>query len=358
MNLLLLNQNIDINSKPIYKTGSKESFTKYGQFYGFTPSYQKEKFVIKEIESTALSYSIDQNMIETAKILLSQSKIDIYCKMMEKDIPFTYKKYSENQVFFHNWIFDKKENKCSETEYIKNVFYLPVIKGNYQIIQLLLLNATVDARTNIIYKKNKDIREQSLLHIPAKRGDIHMLNLLLSNSNIDINAKSMDLENLNDLEKQTILHIAVKNNDEDMVRLILSQPNVDVNVLSSCNNTPLHLIVEYNNSFNGNEKNFPICKSDCPALGILKLLVNHPSIDVNVKKICVTPQKDSNYAESQNKHIKKMYSYIKLQYMQLLIIIILNFLEFYCRIQILISTANILFVKNKMIMITVLKKGK
>lgn len=104
-----------------------------------------------------------------------------------------------------------------------------------------------------------------------------MLNLLLSNSNININAKSMDLENLDDLEKQTILHIAVKNNDEDMVRLILSQPNVDVNVFSSSNNTALHLIAEYKNSFETYEL-------DCQALGILKLLVNHPLIDVNVKK--------------------------------------------------------------------------
>lgn len=300
MNLLLLNQNIDINSKSIYKTGSKEFIYKTGSKESFIEIYspfdtiqpcfqQKEEFVIKEIESTALSYSIDQNMIETAKLLLSQSKIDVYCKMKEKEISFTYRKYSKNQVFLHNWIFDKKENNYSKSEYIKNVFYLPVIRGNYQIIQLLLLNATVDARTTIIYKKYKDIREQSLLHIPAKRGDIHMLNILWSNSNININAKSMDLENLDDLEKQTILHIAVKNNDEDMVRLILSQPNVDVNVFSSSNNTALHLIAEYKNSFETYEL-------DCQALGILKLLFNHPLIDVNVKKISVTPQ---------NKHIKE-----------------------------------------------------
>lgn len=94
LKLLLSNANIEINGKSITKSGTIEFH--YQQF---------EEIYYKEIESTALSFSIENNQLEFVKVLLCQPTIIINCKINDRFMSFNFDKTELKCDYnMRNWI--------------------------------------------------------------------------------------------------------------------------------------------------------------------------------------------------------------------------------------------------------------
>ena len=131
----------------------------------------------------------------------------------------------------------------------------------------MLLNERLD----INYLNTNDNACQSALHLAVMKGNVEIVKLLLSNENIDVNV--FNHINETDYEDEnTALYTAVKNGKLKIVNLLLSHKNIDVNILnnSTCgedktSETALHLAVRKRK------------------INTIRLLLKHEKIDINVK---------------------------------------------------------------------------
>ena len=278
-NLLLKHPNIEINEKSIFKNGT----------------IKNSNVFIREINLTALSYSIDNDKYEFFQILLSQPKIDVRIKINEKYLitDYIFKNSKKRDFHMHNWILDKKIENTKylikddfegEFEIIKEVLHIAIYKGNLKIIELLLSRPEIDLNTRIIYKKNAKEKEiESSLHILSTNGNLELFKIILSKSNWDLNEKLVDVfqligdKNKNiDLKERTLLHNSVINNNFEMFKLLTSHPKTDINaniIIKIKNNkikigTELHYVV-INNKFE-----------------YLTILLSLPQINVNAILEC------------------------------------------------------------------------
>ena len=159
--------------------------------------------------------------------------------------------------------------------------------ANTTIIKLLLANESVDANLG-----DKDWNKP--LHNAIHKGQTEVLELLLSNKTVYANVSNSDgntplyfavhAHNFNAVKSLldvgcinvnarndtgcTPLHRAVEEKDIGIVQLLLANPLIDVNVIGAFGKTPLYRTIEGE------------CESN---VRIMDMLLNHESIDVNVK---------------------------------------------------------------------------
>ena len=85
-----------------------------------------------------------------------------------------------------------------------------------------------------------------------------------------------------DCERQSGLHLACENNKLEVVKVLLEDPNININVKNSLGRTGLHLACIKAAS----ENHSPV------TLKIIKLLVDHPNIDIDeVLQFCISDEK-------------------------------------------------------------------
>ncbi|KAK8899206.1 hypothetical protein M9Y10_001510 [Tritrichomonas musculus] len=290
---------------------------------------------------TALYLAVELQNIEIIKLLLSHPKINVnkecnalFDYLLSQQIPFSLAvglgRPDIVELFLENCDIDFKKKSLfsllksslfgSEK---KTLLYFAIENENLEVVKVLLKNEDIDINElNDIYRNTKGIFyydtersgrsidyilykcKKAALHIAVQKKLFKYVELLLSNPRTDVNilcesfkeywsSGSTDYEaDFNDVDfyyinpkddiemSSAALHMAVDNNDTEIVKLLLSHPNIDVNILSKSKNvseTALHRAV-----YKGNEE-------------IIELLLSHPKIDVNI------PTKDSKSYTNGNK---------------------------------------------------------
>ena len=138
--------------------------------------------------------------------------------------------------------------------------YLAMEKDNISIFKLLLSYPDIDVNIKCGYGEYK----VNIIH-KTKYYDIEFLKQLLTSPN------SKNIIDVNSLDEDSMgmLHKACVSGNLEIVKLLLEHPNIDVNLKNFSGNTPLHITIEYSYSDADTD--------------ILKLLLAHPDIDINAK---------------------------------------------------------------------------
>ncbi|KAK8895179.1 hypothetical protein M9Y10_023621 [Tritrichomonas musculus] len=317
--LLLEQKNIDVNKKSLmnYCCNQKEELT---------PLYAAiESQNIKIIQILIDHKDIDINMISNAIkeqltplcIAIKYENVEIVRLLVErKDININLKSLEYEEV----------SDVATYEFYIESTpLYQAVTLGNIEIVQLLLSHKAIDINTVIITKKNCNfdkephISERTALIAAVWANRTEIARLLLAQENIDVTIN----------QNEELLHVAVRNKNSEIVRLLLDNKDIDVNRIlkgpnifnpdiwddeevklnklairekvdnycSFCSSNPfyeeitaLYIAVKDNN------------------VEIVKLLVGHGNIDVNMKSLVKKYEYSYNNKgkESEEKNITNL----------------------------------------------------
>ncbi|KAK8846392.1 hypothetical protein M9Y10_020409 [Tritrichomonas musculus] len=292
--LLLEHEDLEINSKSVF------IFEKAQSKYKSTE------------EKTPLYLAVETENIKIIKLLLSNDKIDVNSK----------------------YVF---QESASSQYYLENApIHIAVQNSNKEIIQLLLACETIDVNSlSISSYKNIEVEflfEKSALKKALQNQDSEIVQLLLSHSKIDINmklSKTMKKRDYEFNESSSVLYRQVAKNHFEMVKIFLTHPEIDVNLQATQKHERMALnyylyqlpsdrvspkfkdfivkdddrfynpqflekavLISMNKFFTPNFMSLKVKESNSvPPLAraifernidIIKLLLNHPDIDVNI----------------------------------------------------------------------------
>ena len=234
---------------------------------------------------------------------------NIFIQNYQKQININYEKVKQKELEKYNSGF--KFCKCKET-----ALNISVIKGNIDIVKLLLKQKEIDVNApSIIQKTTKEFDDfdkiddmkyekiKNALIYAVEKGNIEIIRLLLENDNIDVNFQlekrtlyrddeiGMWTEGsewidygIGKLIKRSALIIAVEREKLEIVRLLLNNQKIDPN--------SQELYINYRGfgasddvmfeRFESPSLNIAISKCN---LEISKLLLNHDKIDVNIPSL-------------------------------------------------------------------------
>ena len=175
------------------------------------------------------------------------------------------------------------------------------ISNNHaNIVDLLLKCGGIDINDEFIeYKKGFYQLVGNGLYNAVLHDNSKIVKLLLNDKNIDVNKKSYQKFFLADsfihMNENIPLFMAIENKNIEIIKLLLSHPKIDINMYS--------LIYDANKNPNENENSklfhrqtalYLTIKSEC--LEIVKLLLNHPNVDVNIMSF--NTNSDDKYEET------------------------------------------------------------
>jgi ankyrin repeat protein len=107
-------------------------------------------------------------------------------------------------------------------------------------------------------------RNYSQLYHACKNGDLMTIVNLFENNKLSVNRRYY--------KTHTLLHIAVRHNYLEIIDYLLQIPNIHLNLQSYCGYTALHYSINANPLINSRDSN----------INVIRLLLNHPEIDVNI----------------------------------------------------------------------------
>ena len=325
--LLLDHKNIDINMK---STDGKDEFT-------------------------PLHYAIKNNKIDAVQLLLKRNEININLTSLEfeiRDGQYTTQVYNnitplylavklgnieivklllENKNIDINAFSSSRIPRYSLSE--QTALYEAISIHNIEIVKLLISHEKIDF--NMISKttyNNKIIEAQSIFDIPFFFRDRDIMKLFLNTGKFNVNTKvkkplafpekdiwdedenemykSRARRNLNGysqpnkktISEKTLLFIAIELNDADLVSYLLKNKNINVNLKSMTKSYIFYINREKEEI---EEKNLMIVTPlyfavEKGSYEIVKLLLNHKKIDVNMKSIKYSFRSQKKYyAEAQ-----------------------------------------------------------
>jgi len=182
------------------------------------------------------------NNIELVKLLLDHPDFDINKEFEVKD--------SNNNT------------------YTQTVLIEAVMNKNIEIIQLLLQQKNIDINKKACYGS-------SALIVAVGQNNFEIIQLLLQHKDIDINIKF----------RHGVTPLMMTNSHK-IFQFLLSQPDIMVNIQDEDGNTALlHKCIKYDERY------------DSSVLYLIKILLDHPEIDFNIKN-----NKDKNIIDYSNEN--------------------------------------------------------
>ena len=259
--LLLDIPNINVNIKSYDENPlSTACHHKYLEIVKLLLSHPKINVNIKNsIGKTVLHKACDDEYIEVIKLLLSHPKINVNIKngmgrTILLDILYLRTYYDRKKVVTEIaklLLSHPKIDINTENEWEKNPLYCSLENQYIDIALILLNNSKIKIDDNHKY-----------------------LDLAILNSNIEIVSILINKYKLNNVSKDTLLNLVLMSDSSpidmiDMIKLILNDPNLSNKIKLNYKNdygTLLHIISERGGH-----------------IELLKLLLSHPKINVNIK---------------------------------------------------------------------------
>lgn len=267
--MLLAHPKIDVNKKSII-AGS------YSEIYGRINCIGSIK-----TEKNPLYLAIEKRYTEIVKLLLNNKNINLNEK-------FSYKE---------------------KTEEVRTILHVAIESSDSEIVHLLLEHKDIDVNAKKTYSFSGEFghlttSQKTPLFLAVENGKAKIVKYLLDRKEILINEKSiftrngctkyvefvvnyegdkdaMPVENEDYREEKTVLQIAVERRNAEIVNLLLSQPDIDVNEIITSRNTIDDLDTRCKTQEKTSTTALHIAVKN-KNLEIIKLLLNHKKINVNV----------------------------------------------------------------------------
>ena len=227
--------------------------------------------------------------------------------------------------------YSKIETKyaCDLDRVLMSSFYYAVLKGNIEIIMILLENKNINHKLISIYEnKNDDSNtqifrtERTALHHAVEKGNIDVVNILLKSGLYDINFPKIYFNYDDDHEEwrlevekieRTPLQIAIIKRNIEMIKLLLNNEMINVNELQKYFYSEIFVysgkqycdIITNDTNFNSCYRWENLSEDQCPTktemiknqtalhiaiqmknIEIVKLLLEYKKIDVNIQSYC------------------------------------------------------------------------
>ena len=256
-----------------------------------------------------LFLAVENENVEIVHSLLSKSNIDINCES-SYDI-FKYFHRIRNSLRWND-------------KYKKTALFLAVEKENFEIVKLLLSNENVDVNCSCSFEYDPEHHikeEQTPLLMAVSKQNIEIIGLLLSNNKIDVNCVGNYIDNYIGYENEThyecsdeklitALSIAIQNQNIEIIKLLL-QKNIDMDKKLTYTNSKGKICLNKENGQNVNqiidEKTYLEIAIENENLEIVNLLLNNNNnkIDINlISSKCNVKKKYKNKIIQLNKKEK------------------------------------------------------
>lgn len=210
---------------------------------------------------TALVFAIENEYVDSIKILVSNQKIDLNIKMVIGLYEYTALSYLidayRNCELINLLIPKSNPNIILKSKYSKierTPLSMAIKNNNIEIVKLLLSNQNYDFNTKFNICENQK-SEKTALSMAFDKSNTELISILLSNENIDPNIKFINKYFNNEIQKlvaeeKTILTMSIEDENIDKIKMLLSCKNTDLNIILTTSNVNTWKIILVNNALN------------------------------------------------------------------------------------------------------------